>query len=173
MKINRSSFAGILASGVAVVALTTGGVAAAGSSTVAGNATQESQIARTAQSLQVGARDDMHGMGGMHGMFERVLHGEFVMAKPGGGHQTVLIQRGAVQSVSSSKITLRSSDGFRGNYTVGADAMVSAGPNGMGSIKDGQQVVVVATGSTQNATAVHVFDVSLMKSHHGKEQMPR
>ncbi|MFD2081746.1 hypothetical protein SAMN05421678_117106 [Actinopolymorpha cephalotaxi] len=173
MKINRSSFAGILASGVAVVALTTGGVAAAGSPAVAADRTQTTQIVQTAQSRQGGAPDDMHGMHSMHGMFERMLHGEFVLAKPGGGRQTVLIQRGAVQSVSTDNISLRSSDGFKGTYTVGADATVNAGRNGLGSIKDGAQVVVVATGSMQNATAVHVFDVSLMKSHHGMGQMPR
>ncbi|MGW0231389.1 hypothetical protein ACWDWO_24035 [Actinopolymorpha singaporensis] len=173
MKINRSSFAGMLASGVAVVALTTGGVAAADNPATAGSGTQPAQVTQTTRTLQMRPSDDMHGMHGMHGMFERVLHGEFVMAKPGGGHQTLLVQRGAVQSVGSTEITLRSSDGFRGAYTVGADAMVVAGRNGIASIKDGDQVVVVATGSTQNATAVHVFDLSLIKSHHGKQQMPR
>ena len=172
MKIHRSSYAGILASGVAVVALSSGGIAAA--DTPAGSSagiqtTQTAQVTQTAQLPRSGAPDDTHGMRGMHGMFERVLHGEFVMAKPGGGQQTVLIQRGAVQSVSSTDITLRSSDGFRGSYAVPADAMVNAGRDGIASIKDGEQVVVVATGSTQNAKAVHVFDLSLMKSQHGKQ----
>ncbi|MEQ4209338.1 hypothetical protein [Actinopolymorpha sp. B9G3] len=165
MRFNRLTLGGLVGSGVAVVALAVGGAAPADNSAAAGTNAQTTLTAQSApRSPELLAGRDMQDMHDMHDMFGRMLHGEFVLPKAGGGYQTMVIQRGSVQEVSSSEITLRSADGFRDSYLVGEDTLVNAGREGIGSIREGEQVSVVATANGQNPTAVHVSDVSLMKS---------
>lgn len=161
MRINRLTLGGLVGSGVAVVALALGTVPA-DNPAVAGSNAQTTPVAQNAPRTPELLADD--GMHDMHDMLGRMLHGEFVVPKAGGGHQTVLIQRGSVQAVNSSEITLRSADGFRDSYVVSEDTLVNAGRAGIGSIRKGEQVSVVATTNGQNPTAVHVSDVSFMKS---------
>lgn len=52
-------------------------------------------------------------------------HGESVVKKADGTFQTVLEQRGTVEAVSSTSITVRSEDGFTQAYTVNADTKVT------------------------------------------------
>ncbi|GAA2757995.1 hypothetical protein [Actinopolymorpha rutila] len=99
------------------------------------------------------------GPGGL-GMAGRALHGEFVVAKPGGGYQTVASQRGSVQSVSSTAITVKSTDGYTHTYVVDARTRVDARREGVGSIKKDQQVAVVATVSGGTSTAVRIVDLA-------------
>jgi hypothetical protein len=47
-----------------------------------------------------------------------VLHGEGTVAGPNGKYQTVDIQRGTVTKLTSSTITVRSSDGFTRTYSM-------------------------------------------------------
>jgi hypothetical protein len=88
------------------------------------------------------------------------LHGEFVVPKSGGGYQTVDTQRGSVTAVSSSSITIKSSDGFSKTYTVTGDTIVDAKRDGIGSIKTGDQVAITATVSGSTATATNIADIS-------------
>lgn len=56
------------------------------------------------------------GLGGFGG----VIHGQFTEPKAGGGYQTVDVQRGAVATVTSSSITVKSADGYSATYAVSA-----------------------------------------------------
>jgi hypothetical protein len=91
------------------------------------------------------------------------LHGQFVMAKPGGGYQTVDIQNGKVTAVSATSITLRSSDGYSHTYAITSSTLVDAQRNGISSVKAGHQVSLTATVSGSTATAVGVLDRTLLQ----------
>ena len=95
------------------------------------------------------------------------VHGQFVVARPGGGYQTVDMQRGSVTAVTGSSITVRSSDGFVKTYQVPAAAQLNAQRNGIGSVRKGNQVRVVATVSGSTATATHLLDFSLLPPQGG------
>jgi len=62
------------------------------------------------------------GFGGLFG----ALHGQLVVAKPGGGYQTVDVQTGQVTAVSTTSITLKSADGFTKSYVVTSSTLVDA-----------------------------------------------
>jgi hypothetical protein len=89
-----------------------------------------------------------------------VLHGTVVLPKPGGGTVTVAIQNGRVTSVRRSSITLRSEDGYTRTYAVTDSTIVDARPDGIGSVKTGDQVWVTATASGGTVTAIRVRDLS-------------
>jgi hypothetical protein len=89
------------------------------------------------------------------------LHGEYVVPKDGGGYQTVAGQTGEVTAVDGSSVTVRSEDGYTRKYEVPADALVNAARDGLGTIKQGHRVSVVATVSGETATAVRVVDFSV------------
>ena len=91
------------------------------------------------------------------------MHGTVVVPKSGGGYQTVAFQNGKVTAVSSTSITLRSADGYSHTYQVTSSTMVNAQRDGVGSIKNGNQVVVDATVSGSTTTAVRIIDVSLLQ----------
>jgi hypothetical protein len=112
------------------------------------------------------------GLGG--GMFG-ALHGQFVVPKSGGGYQTVDVQSGQVTAVSTTSITLKSRDGYTKTYVVASSTMVDAQRDGIGSVKAGNQVSVVATVSGAAATATNVADMTLMqgsRSHFGFGRPP-
>ena len=107
------------------------------------------------------------GMGfGFGGVFGAV-HGQFVVPRSGGGFQTVDTQRGSVTAVSATSITVKSADGFVKTYQVASSTNVDAQRNGIGSVKTGHQVVVMATVSGRKATAVSILDFSLLPAMHG------
>lgn len=102
------------------------------------------------------------GPGMLGGLFGAV-HGSAVVPKPGGGYQTVAFQNGKVAAVSATSITLHSADGYSRTYQVTSATMVNAQRDGIGSVKDGNQVIAVATVSGSTATAVRIIDVSLLQ----------
>jgi hypothetical protein len=91
------------------------------------------------------------------------LHGQFVIAKSGGGYQTVDVQTGQVTAVSSTSITLKSSDGFTNTYVITSSTLVDAQRDGIGSVKVGNQASVQATVSGSAATAVSLEDLTLLQ----------
>jgi hypothetical protein len=97
--------------------------------------------------------------GGLFG----AVHGTVVVPKSGGGYQTVAFQNGKVTAVSSTSITLRSADGYSHTYQVTSSTMVNAQRDGIGSIKNGNQVMVDATVSGSTTTAVRIVDLSLLQ----------
>lgn len=100
--------------------------------------------------------------GGPAGLFG-ALHGQIVVAKPGGGYQTVDIQNGQVTAVSATSITLKSADGYTRSYAITGSTAVDAQRDGIGSIKVGNQVSVSATVAGSTATAVTVTDLTLLQ----------
>jgi len=56
------------------------------------------------------------------------LHGEGVVKNPDGTFQTKLEQRGTVESVSDSAITVKSEDGFSQTYAVNGDTKITTIP---------------------------------------------
>lgn len=102
------------------------------------------------------------GPGMLGGLFGAV-HGSAVVPKPGGGYQTVAFQNGKVTAVSATSITLHSADGYSHSYQVTSSTMVNAQRDGIGSVKDGNQVIVTATVSGSTGTAVRIIDVSLLQ----------
>jgi len=107
------------------------------------------------------------GMRGGHGFGIAgpmgALHGEFVVPKRGGGYQTLVVQRGKVSSVSSSTITVKSDDGFSATYDVPAATPVNAARDGIGSIKKGDDVALLAEKKSGNDTALQIGDLTRMQ----------
>jgi len=103
------------------------------------------------------------GLGGVFG----AIHGQFVVPKSGGGFQTIDTQRGSVTAVSATSITVKSADGFVKTYQVTGSTNVDARRNGISSVKNGHQVVVMATVSGSTASAVSILDFSLLPAMHG------
>lgn len=97
--------------------------------------------------------------GGLFG----AVHGTVVVPKSGGGYQTIAFQNGKVTAVSGTSITLRSADGYSHTYQVTSSTMVNAQRDGIGSIKNGNQVMVDATASGSTTTAVRIVDLSLLQ----------
>lgn len=100
------------------------------------------------------------GPGGM-------LHGSFVTEKPGASgssptYQTVYIQRGTVQSVSSSSIEVKSSDGFDQVYAVTTNTLVDSGRDGIGNVAKGDTVSVtgIAPNGSNTVTAQNINDTT-------------
>lgn len=100
------------------------------------------------------------GMGG-------AIHGELVVPDGDGGYQTVVVQRGTASKVGSDTITVKSDDGFTQTYDVPADTGVGALREGLGSIKSGANVVVMAEKKGSTLTATHVMDLDSIRAGGG------
>lgn len=161
--------------GVAVVALLGGaGVAdAAISSGTPVNAAAAGAFQLTSASKVLSPSDSPPGpgpIGGLHGFGPGggmlPLHGQAVLAKPGGGYVTLALQRGTITKLTTSSITVKSTDGFTHSYAITGSTVVSAGRDGIGSVKSGNQAVVIATVSGHTATAVKIIDWTLLQHTH-------
>ena len=157
-----------LLAGVAVAALLGGG----GAALAAGNSGTPAVAQNAVTSTPVPAPSP--GARGTHGVYRHLggrfapfgmLHGQFVVAKPGGGYQTVDVQDGQVTSVSATSITLKSSDGFTKTYVVTSSTTVDAQRDGIGSVKAGNQASVFATVSGSTVTAANVADLTLLQKN--------
>ena len=89
-----------------------------------------------------------------------VLHGQFTAPAPNGGYQTILVQRGTVQSVSGSSITVKSEDGYTHTYSVDNNTLVAAGNNGISDVAKGDTVRVLAVGNA----AKQIVDATKVQS---------
>jgi hypothetical protein len=103
------------------------------------------------------------GLPGGMGPLGDMLHGSAVIAKSGGGSETVDVQRGTVTEVSSSSITVKSSDGYTFTYAVNSSTFVGASSKGISSVKTGDTVFVSAIASGHTATAASVLDATAIK----------
>ncbi|MBV9384228.1 MAG: hypothetical protein JOY82_17820 [Streptosporangiaceae bacterium] len=93
-----------------------------------------------------------------------MVHGQIVVPKSGGGYQTLDLQRGTVTAVSSASVTVRSSDGYTASYAVTGSTVVGAKAAGIGSVKTGDTVVVIATVSGSRATAARIIDPTAIRA---------
>jgi hypothetical protein len=108
------------------------------------------------------------GLGDLGG----AIHGQFTEPKPGGGYQTVEVQRGAVTDVSSSSISVRSADGFSATYAVSSSTDVNAMAAGIGTVKVGDTVDLAATVSRGTATAASLIDITAIRASRGAFGFP-
>lgn len=88
----------------------------------------------------------------------RALHGEVTLA--GEGHRVVVFQRGPIEKVSDTSLTITSVDGYTATYLVSDETVVrkKAGKITVADLKTGERVLVIATkdGSTLNAVRIRV-----------------
>jgi Domain of unknown function (DUF5666) len=79
------------------------------------------------------------------------LHSEGVVKKADGTFQTVLEQRGTVEAVSDTSITVRSEDGYSQTYTVNAETKIKQVPapaaDGSSATPDGGKRLKPADGT--------------------------
>ncbi len=108
------------------------------------------------------------GLGGPgFGGFGGAIHGQLTEPKSGGGYQTVDVQRGAVTAVSSTSITVKSADGYTATYAVTSSTEVNAQAAGIGTVKVGDNVDLVATVSNGKATAASIIDTTSIRASNG------
>jgi hypothetical protein len=95
---------------------------------------------------------------GKRDLLQRALHGEVVLG--GKKHRVVDFQRGEVTAVSSSSITVKSTDGFTATYVVDAKTKVRQAKQqaAIGDVKTGDKVRVVATKDGSTLTANRIAD---------------
>jgi hypothetical protein len=86
-------------------------------------------------------------------------HATVVLAKDGGGAETVEVQKGAVTSVDSGSIALTSADGYAKTYTVTKDTKVN-GDDGIASVAKDEQVVVIAKQGGDKPAVTAIVDIS-------------
>ena len=93
-------------------------------------------------------------------VLRRALHGEVTLA--GEEHRVVVFQRGPVEKVSNTSLTVKSADGYTATYLVSADTTVRK--NGdeatIADLKVGDRVLVVGNqdGSTLKALRIRTAD---------------
>jgi hypothetical protein len=93
-------------------------------------------------------------------LLRRALHGEVTLA--GEEHRVVVFQRGPIEKVSDTSLTVKSADGYTATYVVSADTTVRK--NGdkatIADLKRGDRILVVANqdGSTLKALRIRTAD---------------
>ena len=88
-----------------------------------------------------------------------ISHATVVLAKEGGGSQTLTVQKGAVTSVNGGSIALKSADGYAKTYTVNKDTKVS-GDEKIASVAKDEQVVVISKEGGDKPAATVVVDLT-------------
>lgn len=96
------------------------------------------------------------GAAGMAGGLSAAVHSEYVVLQ-GSGYVTKAEQLGVVTDVSSTAVTVKSTDGFTRSYTLGADVVVSnlqqRRPQAGGSASNQLSVADVVAGGTVRIVA--------------------
>jgi hypothetical protein len=94
------------------------------------------------------------------GLLAGALHGEVTLA--GKEHRVVVFQRGPVEKVSGTELTVKSADGFSATYLIGAETKVRKNREAItpGDLHAGDRIYVVAArdGSTLKALRVRAID---------------
>ncbi len=161
---------------VVTAALAVLGLAAAGVTGVAlarDGGGEQAALAAATSSPSAGTDDkgglERHGFRGGPGLLGMggAIHGELVVPDGNGGYRTVVVQRGTASKVGSDTITVKSDDGFTQTYDVPADTGVGALREGLGSIKSGANVVVMAEQKGSSLTATHVMDLDSIGARGG------
>jgi Cu/Ag efflux protein CusF len=134
-----------LITGAAVVALVvSGGVAYAVSSTPTSATT-------TASASPAPAKTKHHRQ-----LLGHVAHGEVTLN--GKDHKVVDVQRGDVQAVSATSISVKSDDGFTATYAVTSDTKIRKGgkQSAISDVHTGDKVAIVATKANGASTATRI-----------------
>jgi hypothetical protein len=99
-------------------------------------------------------RGGFPGRPGGPGLIGAALHGSFVVRTATGGTETRLLQNGAVDKVSATSITVRSTDGFTKTYAVTSATELGRGEQTIADITKGASVIVVAQEDGLKALAI-------------------
>jgi hypothetical protein len=148
----------VLATGVAVAGTLGATNALAGSATPAAETTPGPSSSAQPAPPAPGTRPG-HRFGGGHGFGRwfggRALHGQVVVAKPGGGTETIVFQQGAITAKTGDSVTVKSTDGFTLTWTVGADTRVNSvgSGGGLAGLAAGEKVVAAGTPSGKGAAS--------------------
>lgn len=154
-----------LAAGAGIAALATAGTSSSLASSSGNLSGQPTASPSASPSFsRPGFGGGRGGFGGGFGVAAGALHGVFVVPGSSGGYQTEDTQRGSVTAVSGSSITVKSADGFTKTYKVTTSTQVDEQSDGIGSVKVGHQVSVLATVSGAAATATSIQDLSLSQA---------
>jgi hypothetical protein len=144
----------ILAGGIAAVAITAGiGVGIAAADTPSPSPTPTASPTTTSDPTPGADRtaNKKHRT-----LRQRAIHGEFTMGGP--QHRVVDFQRGVVEKVSATSITVKSTDGFTATYVVSADTRVRKDQEkatiAAVEVADKVGVVAIKDGSTVTAKAI-------------------
>jgi hypothetical protein len=160
-RLSRTVMAGGLAAGLAL-----GGAgiayAASSSSTSTPSTTAPRNTAPTPGHGPRGFGGGLRGPGGPGGLagLGPVVHGQFTERTASGGYQTVEIQVGKVTAVSTTSITLTSTDKYSHSYTVAASTVVDSQRGGISSVAVGDQVQLTATTASGKDTATNIVDTT-------------
>jgi hypothetical protein len=108
---------------------------------------------------------------GEPGLGGPVIDGQFTIKGPN-GYETVSERTGTVSSVTDTSgstwsLTVKSADGTSGTFTVDSGSSVNGGEMGIGSVKTGDTVQVVAVVSGGTATAKEVTDQTVLQANGG------
>jgi hypothetical protein len=92
------------------------------------------------------------------GLLRRALHGEVTLR--GEKHRVVVFQRGVVETVNATTITVKSEDGFTGSYLLNAETRVRKEKQEatLSDIKPKDRVRVLATKDGSTLTAKGIRD---------------
>ena len=171
-RIPRAAVAGAV---VAVVALGAAGIAFAattGSSTPAAGSSSSSTSTPTTAPGTPKTHGPGHGIrfGGPGGRGfgalggpGAIVHGT-ITTHTANGYKTIEIQTGQVTTVSSSSITVKSSDGYTHTYVVTPKTIVDAQAGGISSVAAKDQVSLQATPQSGKDTAVNIVDTTKIGS---------
>jgi hypothetical protein len=151
--------------GAAIALIAGGAVVVATSASASGSPTQTTAAHSAAPNPGTDGPDGRGpggaGHWGMRSGMGMALHGTFVVARPGGGYQTVAAQRGVVTALSATSITLKSEDGYTATYVLNSSTKLGGGPTSTTAtaptwLKVGAKINVEATVSGSTNTAVRV-----------------
>jgi len=113
------------------------------------------------------------GLGGIMGAYGGIggpaIYGQETVSGPN-GYETIAQRSGTVSDVSDTSgstwsLTVKSADGTSGTFTVDASTSVNGGEMGIGSVKSGDTVTVVALVSGSTSTAKQVTDETVLKAN--------
>jgi hypothetical protein len=110
------------------------------------------------------------GIGAL-GLGNRIVHGT-ITVRSGSGYKTVDVQNGQVTSVSSSSVTVKSSDGYTKTYAVIPATIVNSQAGGISSVAKDDEVYVISTPQNGTDTAANIVDVSKIQNSRGAFGFP-
>jgi hypothetical protein len=163
-RLPRAALAGGIAAGVAL-----GGAGIAFAASSATTPTTKPSTPAKPSTPSTPKKSQFHGRGRMFAPrfgaalpgfgLGRVVHGQFTVPQ-GSGYKTVEVQVGTASSVSPSSITVTSADHYRHTYTVTSATVVDAQRDGISSVKNGDQVRILATTSKGADVAASITDTT-------------
>lgn len=114
------------------------------------------------------------GRGGLGMAGGSFIYGQFTIQGPN-GYETLAERTGTVSDVTDTSgstwsLTVKSADGTSGKFTVDTGTSVNGGEMGIGSVKSGDTVRVVAVVSGDSSTAKQVTDETVLKANGGTWQ---